>query len=435
MSFRRVRVLGFVIALISCGSAGSFAQEAEHYGNVGDPYADEGGNPSCHKHLTACGARLSGKDYCVDKDLIAKPDAGGKCFEVSAGTKLDLNGHTIKGRLIARGNAQGAHVFNGAIECDWPDHGSDAGCIMITDSGGPLDKPAELHHLTVHNVAANSVTRGIFVDWSPSSEKPRFGLRIYNTTIATPPCTKAPLTVCVRVNNVRVQSQTELTIEAFQNDWTCSRETNACQGIELFDVINSRIHHNRIDMESDMPETGRAIDCDGNRVPGSDHCEVDFNIIIARRNRAFRVRSSANAYFHDNQVGDCTNTASGCIYLYDQRSTPEDYGNMVIERNTFEMNGGTAIFMRCGRGAIIRDNHIVSTGDEPPHGLFALVTSWGEGCTTDAHFLKNDIAGNPNIKVVSNPPASASATVCWSGMVEGTGNITILKDCPPGSGR
>ena len=103
---------------------------------------------------------------------------------------------------------------------------------------------------------------------------------------------------------------------------------------------------------------------------------------------------------------------------------------MVIERNTFEMNGGTAIFMRCGKGAVIRDNIVKGDGSTPVSGLFALVTSWGDGCTTDATFLRNGIAAKPNIKVVSNAPASEAATVCNSGKVTGTGKVTEVNDCP-----
>src|SRR5207244_1929645 len=161
----------------------------------------------------------------------------------------------------------------------------------------------------------NAVSRAIFVDWSPPEQASRFGLRIYNTSISTPTCTLEPNTVCTRVNAVRVQSQKALTLEAFQNDWTCSADTNACQGIELFDVGYSRIHHNRITMAANiLPETGRAIDCDGNHVPGSRNCEVDFNYIVANNNRAFRVRSSTNAHFHDNYVADCSNVVSGCVH-------------------------------------------------------------------------------------------------------------------------
>ena len=402
------------------------------YGNVGDPYASEGGKPSCKKMLNDCGKELSGGNYCLAKDVTAKPDAGGKCFIFSADTKLDLQGHTVTGRIFSHVDVQGAHIFNGTVTCEYSDHNGDAGCVTI-EAGSPayLDKPAELHHLTIHNTAANAVSRGIFVDWKPRAQKARFGVRIYNTSVATPTCTVEPNTVCIRVNDVRVQADKSLGLEAFNNDWTCSPGTNACQGLELFEVSNSRVHHNRITMAANnVPQSGRAIDCDGDHVPGSDHCEVDNNYILANNHRAFRVRSSANVRFHDNYIANCTNDATGCVYLYDQRSFPEDYGNMILERNTFEMNGGTAFYMRCGRGAVIRDNLVKSSGERDLTGLFAQVTSWGEGCTTDATFLRNGTVAEPNIKVMSNAPPSATATICNSGTAEGTGKINETKDCP-----
>ena len=432
-----------ILRVVLAASCLSFALAAQQlpaafgnvsYGNTGDPYMTEGSKPSCKKMLNECGKELSGGNYCLAADVSAKPDAGGKCFTFSAGTKLDLQGHTITGRVFSHVDAQGAHIFNGTVTCDYADRNGDAGCVTISASSPPyLDKPAELHHLTIRNMAANAVSRGIFVDWKPREQKARFGVRIYNTTISTPTCMLEPNTVCIRVNAVRVQSEkaVALGLEAFNNDWTCSADTNACQGLELFEVGNSHIHHNRITMALNLlPETGRAIDCDGDHIPGSKNCEVDQNYIIANNHRAFRVRSSANAHFHDNYVANCMNTVSGCVYLYDQGSVPEDYGDMRIERNTFEMNGGVALFLRCGKGAVVRDNVIKGSGERDVTGLFANVTSWGEGCTTDATFLRNGIVADPNIKVTSNAPATAAATVCDSGVVQGTGRIVEQKDCP-----
>jgi hypothetical protein len=399
------------------------------YGNVGDPYTTEGGKASCKKMLNDCGKKLIQGDYCLANDVTAASSLSGECFAFSKGVHLDLKGHTIFGRLYSNEDAQGAHIFNGRISCQVADHGADAGCVTINSSDAPaLSEPTELHHLTIHNSAENVVTRAIFVDWSPQSQSPRFGLRIYNTTIVSAPC---PLeTSCNRTNDVRVQSAT-LSLEAFHNDWTCSADTNACQGIELFATRNSRIHHNRLDMkEAQMPETGRAIVCDGDRVPGSDQCEVDSNYIIANNNRAIRVRSSTNVHIHHNYIANCSNTTSGCVHVYDQTSVPEDYGELIIEQNTIEMNGGTAVYLRCGKGALIRDNVVKTKPEKELSGSFAFVTSWGEGCTTDATFLRNGTVAVPNIRIVSNPPASARAIVCRSGKVTGSGSLKEKPDCP-----
>jgi hypothetical protein len=421
-------LLSFLYGVCCLGQAIPTGTEP-YYGNVGDPYATEGGKPSCKKMLDRCGKKLDHGDYCLAKDVTASPDSSGKCFVLSEGVHLDLSGHTIFGRLFSHGDIQGAHIFNGKISCKAADHDADAGCIGINASDAPtLSNPAEFHHLTIHNSAENVVTRTIFVDWSPQKQNAPFGLRIYNTTIVSPPCSIEAS--CNRTNDVRVQSGT-LSLDAFHNDWTCSADTNACQAIELFAMRNSHIHHNRLNMEkTKLPETSRAIVCDGDKVPGSDHCEVDSNYIIANNNRAFRVRSSTNVHFHHNYIADCANTASGCIHLYDQSSTPEDYGKLVIEQNVVEMNGGAAIYLRCGKGALIRDNRVKTVPNGKLSGTFAIVTSWGQGCTTDATFLRNGIVGDPNILVVNNPPATAKATVCRSGKSSGTGAVTELKDCP-----
>lgn len=388
------------------------------YGNVGDPYADEGGRPDGQAILVSrCHKLDSHKSYRLAQDVASRPDA--VCFQLNGEhLRLDLNGHTITGRIInAGGDASGTVIFNGTVTCNFNDHGGDVGCIKITSSA-PVSAGARIHHLTLHN-GGNAGSRALHIDWPAPAPASGFSVRVFNLsgdTVAQPDVSRSYL--------LSIQGG-GLTAEIAHNDLTCSGGANACQAIMCFGCHDAKMHDNRITMlPNTTSDTGRALLFDS-----ADNGEAWNNLIYVNNNRGLRIRDSSNVTAHHNAFKNITGRAQdyvAAVHLGDPDRGTNDL-HSVIENNTFEVDDGRVLMIRNGTNVVVRSNTV--TCIKTCSGQLASVRSPLANGTTSISILSNPTASNlPAPQTVVE--AGAVVTVCKSGAVIGPGAITRTVDCP-----
>jgi hypothetical protein len=388
-----------------------------NYGNVGDPYADEGGGPAAGATtLTACGSLASNTSYRLIQSVAATTPST-TCFNLGQNTKLDLSGHTVTGRIVRNGNVNGSTIFNGTINCLANDSGGNAGCINLL-SVSTFVAPLKLHHLTITNTGAPS--RAIHIDWPLSSPASSVTVRMYNITasVGTQPT----------VSRSHALSFTggQHFAEILNNNLTCQTDANACQAIVCLNTSDCKMHHNRVEMiQNSTAETGRAL-----VYQGADNGEAWNNLIIANDNRGFRMRDSTNIRVHHNDFQLITpNAGLGVIHLGDPDSGDNDL-NVLIDKNNFQLAGGTVVFIRNAFNATVRSNAFSCVGNCSTSKLADVRTPSGSGTRSEL-----TVENNPDIVLYAAPPhvevdTGARATVCNSGTAGGGGTINIVSVCP-----
>ena len=386
------------------------------FGNVGDPYAEEGGAPDpAAILLSSCQALNTGFSYQLTQSVGT--NASAICFDLQGpNIKLDLRGFTVTGRItLVNVDASGTIIFNGTLNCLHNDAGADAGCIRI-QSGFGVSGQARFHHLTIRNTG-NDGTRDLHMDWPLPSQIAGFSVRVFNITAdvaSQPNVARAHVLSLIGGNQ---------TIEAHNNDLTCPGDARACQAILCFATADAKMHDNRITMaQNTTDETGRALLFDG-----TDNGEAWNNIVFTNNNRALRIRESFNVNAHDNTFNSINGNAINyvaAVHLSDPDSGT-DALNAVIENNTFDMDDGIAVWIRNGTNVLVR---------------FNTVTCFGS-CTGEFGRVRSPIAGSSDITFENNPTATvlvspqiivdngASATVCKSGTAGGAGTITNTNAC------
>ncbi len=391
------------------------------YGNTpADAYATEGGAPDpAAIVLNACQtpALTTNGSYRLGQSVaVAAGTAGQNCFLLGAGVKLDLAGFTITGRVNRNGNANGIVVFNGTINCSWPDNGSDAGCVRITSTSNST-ATMRIHHLTITNTG--NATRSIHVDWPVTSKPAITSIRIFNTTMTVPSQPAVSRSFAASVVG------TNHTVEFFNNDITCAADANACQALVCFRTAECKFHHNRADMTfNTTAERGRALLFDGSVQSG----EAWNNLIIANNNRAIRIRDSFNIRLHNNQIKNIQNNGAGAIHLADPDAGAVNDLKVLIDDNDFELADGTVIFLRNGFNATARNNRFSCVGNCNLSKFASVRTPLAPG-TQSVLTLDN----NPNVILFMAPTqttvdAGATAIICNSGQAGGTG--TVNQSCP-----
>jgi hypothetical protein len=413
--FARLATLPFSM-IISSSSA--------TYGNsLSDVYATEGGGPDpAAIVLNACqtAALTTNGSYRLGQSVtVPAGTAGQNCFLLGSGVKLDLAGFTITGRLNRNGNANGIVVFNGTINCNWPDNGSDAGCVRITSTTATSTVQLRIHHLTVTNTG--NATRSIHVDWPLTSKPTITSIRIFNNTMLVPTQPTVSRSFAVSVVG------TNHTVEMFSNDVTCVADANACQALVCFRAASCKFHHNRADMLfNTTSERGRALLFDGSVQSG----EAWNNLIIANNNRAVRIRDSFNIRVHHNQIKNIQNNGAGTIHLADPDAGAVNDLRTLVDENDFELADGIVLFVRNGFNVTARNNRFSCSGN-CSLSKFAIVRTPLSPGTRSELTLEN----NPNVILYMAPPQvtvdlGGTLNICNSGQAGGNGTI-IPTACVP----
>ena len=390
--------------------------EAEpQYGNVGDPYATDGGGPKGHA-LDKC-KPLGGGRYHLTAD-VAAVNPGEICFTLQdSGTRLDLGGHTVTGRIFSRANPSGSSIFNGKVTCNWDGRGGLTGCVNVLAEGRISDS-FRLHHLTLSNLSKED-TRAMYVEWQ-SNEPYVNGSSIVLTHISSS-VEDAPETA--RSYNLGAIGKNQ-SVEASYNDVHCSPTAAACQGIVCYGITQCLFYGNRVVLDHNTTEeNGRALLFDGKTLQG----DAWNNLLIVNNSRGVRVRDSNNVFIHDNRFKD---VAGSAIHLGDpDRGTNKV--SILVEHNVFEMAGGTVFFVRNVVGPIARENRIMISKPCPEcAGQLGHVRS----PLKKADQTEITILDTQGVESLASPQVSveagAAVFLCASGNGGGAGNVFAPEGCP-----
>jgi hypothetical protein len=410
------------------GLAGIVTYDQSTCGPTGsDPYATEtGGSQAAFQSgataLAACNTGLLASTRYYLTQSVSAADSATICFNFTNGTKLDLNGFTVTGRISKNGVAQGASVFNGFINCDWAQSGGDSGCLRWTNPTGDPTTTAKFHHLTIRNSICNgvpsctSIAADIHIDLATFSSNTGVikSVEVYNNDLLLTHASSASRNQLVRIiGNVHSRE------EVYNNVMRCGGDVNACQGIENSSAQGSSYHNNHITLDTNTTGTrARAIACDANAIPSGDlGCDAYNNYIINNNNTACRWRSRLGKCRDSAIVG--SNIDSLCaVHLYDQsQSASEAYevgiGLEVKDLNFVNPVGGCMVHAIAGTGAVASGITITGT----PAGQLAYITS-------------TNATGNTQITMNNNASFSASANLRAD--VSGTG-IAVIDACNSGS--
>jgi hypothetical protein len=395
-----------------------------NYGNVGDPYATEGGGPNPSAVLLSGCQDLNGNTSYRLTQNVSAATPGTVCFNLwGTNIKFDLGGKTVTGRVNLNANANAVSIFNGNINCNWPDNGGNAGCLVIGSSNS-FTAPLKLHHLTIRNSAV--LSRGFHLDWPLPTPSTVPTIRLYNVDIlvGSQPNVARSYAVSILATNHYA--------EVFNNNLTCTPGANACQGISCGNgMAECKLHHNRLDMQqrdqATAPEPGRALSFDLFTANG----EGWNNLVLTNNHRAVRIRDSKNIRIHDNTFQNITGGASA-VHLGDPDVGSNDL-NALIDHNRFE--GGSAdfwmIFARGVTNTIVENNTVVCTGS-CNLGIFANVRAVFNDPNAKTEIL---LRNNSGVTLAIAPPqitvqAGSKAMVCNTGQATGAGVIENVT-CPP----
>lgn len=399
---------------VSRGFTVNVSPNNDVYGNTGGGvYATEGGAPSQSATvIMSCQTAALNADtvYRLGQNLTAATP-GARCLTLNRGVKIDLGNFTVSGRIYLNGNPSSVVLFNGTVNCNWPDSGGDSGCITILGEG-VFTGEMRLHHLNVTNTG--SLGRGIHIDWTISGKQPGNTMRVFNNTILVPsqPQSIRSFAIALLGNNHSP--------EFFSNDLTCAADAGACQGIMCYNTADCKFHHNRINLITNTtPEGGRGLLFDG----GTQGGEAWNNLITSNNNRALRIRDSSNIRVHHNKFKSIAANGAGAIHLADPDAGKVNDLNTLIDNNDFELAGGTVVFMRNGSNAIFKDNTFTCVGACNNSKLASLRTPIAPGNISEVIFQNN-----LGIILVSGPPQTlvetgATARTCNSGQAGGTGAV------------
>lgn len=400
-------------------------------GNSGNPYATEGGavDPNAVPISSCQSSPLAPRtSYIVTQNLSAASLAS-TCLTFSAGDKLDLGGHQISGRVALNDDASATVVFNGAITCNYLDNGGLAGCLNV-NSVANVSAQARYHHLTLNNLnpgdSSGMGARALHIDWKTVANIPGVTVRLYNITTTVP---SQPVTA--RSYGLSFLGDGQF-LEVGYNDITCSAQARACQAAMCYGKLtNCQMHGNHVNMvQNTTDETGRGLLFDG----GVEQGEAFNNQLTVNNNRGFRVRDSTYINAHQNTFlnvyrGNTSNYV-GAVHLADPDGGAVNDLHATIENNTFQMNGGTALFMRNGTDAVFQNNVFTCASGSSCQGFGAVVRSPLAPGTTSHMSIYND----PSVSILPAPQmifdAGATGEVCNAGSTGGSGIVTIPSVCP-----
>jgi hypothetical protein len=108
-------------------------------GNVGDPYEGQGA-PKPNATIAACGTfkpPSNGYVYRVTRDIGSDPTRDCITFSYTHTFVLDLDRHTITGKIHVAVNPYGLNIMNGTVNCNDPTHA----CVQVYEGSSPTVLP------------------------------------------------------------------------------------------------------------------------------------------------------------------------------------------------------------------------------------------------------------------------------------------------------
>jgi hypothetical protein len=141
-----------------------------------------------------------------------------------------------------------------------------------------------------------------------------------------------------------------------------SANANTMQGMELYEIANTRVHNNNCDISATVAatESGRCIAMDGQDHSGGNMkgTRVDHNNFILGDNRAIRCRECGGTI--DNNIFPRAATAQYGVIHNGDGDFRNDTESMEVYNNTFIAGTGNVIFSRgtSGTGFYVHDNTV-----------------------------------------------------------------------------
>ena len=359
---------------------------------------------SSGKTLLSCQKEpLSGGSYVLAADISG--DDASVCLFLSRGTRLDLGGFKLRGRVNVSGNPSGVEISHGSVQCQWPDDGGDAGCIRV-NGDGPAVEPLSIHDLVIVNAAQGG--RGLHVDWPAAGLAGKPTIILDRLRVSVP-----PQPAVARAYAISVIAKNHFVV-ASSNDLECSGAARACQALMCYAVGQCKVHHNRIVMlQNTTNENGRAILFDGHTQFG----EAWNNDVVVNNNRGIRIRDSRNIRVHDNTFSSITPEQNGLAVLHigdPDIAEPNDLQSSVDE-NRFLSKGGSILFARAATNFRFANNTVECAPKCPPYSLAQVRGSLRSELTFWHNKLVN--VGEPAISLGPN----TRAMLCDSGHAAGEG--------------
>lgn len=392
--------------------------------------------------INSCQTGLANGTYHLTSNIGS--DQTADCLTWGGGSiVIDLAGFTVTGKIESLNwgpSLGGTHIYSsaasGSVVCN-TDSGTIA-CINLPDDGYPLSAPVEIDHLTITDNGTSSTVGGkkaLFIEENPSSSTlgTAFGVKLHHLT--TTPATGLTNS---RISNLWVNGNSLVHLEVNNNKTTCWSTSAACQGMATYQVGDTKYHNNWAINQlqnSGSSETPRAVDCDGNLPNGSEGCEVYNNYFDAQDGRAWRFRNVTNVTgvttAHDNLVDNIVHGSTGsyaaAVHICDPDSGTNDGTPYVFSNNTFNTSDGTVLLSRgCTNFPKFQNNVVVCLST--CSGLLARIAQPISGSSTTFQLTNNSGPNNTAIPLTSNPQTNvesgATAQVCKTGTVGGSGTIT-----------
>jgi hypothetical protein len=420
-----------IVAGCGSGSTGDDVYDQTTCGWLyGDPYATETGASeaafqSGATALSDCNTSLAGNTkYYLTANITASPDDSTDCLRTSsAGTKIDLNGFTVTGRVRFTGDHNNISIFNGTVNCSHVDY-----CIgTATGSSAATILTSQIHHITGRNFLTTG-SNYINIQFFPRRNLARIpSFKLYNLTLRYQTSTGS------RNANIYIISNRHSRTEIYDNHITCDSGAAVCQGAVLYGS-SGKIRNNFIDLpiHTAAGDSSRGALCDGS--PMADNiCDVYNNKIVSVDNRAIRYRGRIGSVYNNLIVGN-TNTANCAIHIYDGNDTVDQrsYNGLDIYNNDFKDNAGCMVYGRGGKDARIYNN----TASGTVGGTLARFQSLGSGSifTTTATFCGNpSFSGSANLLADNVGSISTVVLTAYqSGPTDAAsdGTVTQAGSCP-----
>ena len=420
----------------NCGAIGSYPSLTIGNQNAcGDVSDGRPAAPSSPTIITSCNPTITaGNKYQLGADL----NCGATNIAITVngpGTVLDINGHTVTGRVNVNTDTNGVHVYSSQpgdlITCS--SDVSTQPCLSFNSSSSSFTSLFRLDHLTVQNTAnSTSSARAVFGDFSSINS---------GTLTGTPNSQFDHITVVsatglssTRIIDIMAQATAGANKAYpvfFNNLVTCVTNAAACQGIEAYGVWDAKIYNNAGINQLNSPsstETPRAFFCDQTR-----GCAIYNNYCDTQDGRCVRMRGTTNtddinAVYNniaDNVVAGTNPNHVGAFHLGDPDSGTEAE-NLTVYNNIINFKSGLVGMSRSATAISVQDNTVNCVGCSGTQGFYYLRYI---GAASSANLWRN------NLTSLSGPQslcdASTTSSVCQSGTATGcTVNNSVCAAFP-----
>lgn len=346
-----------------------------------DPNPPNGADPGdCS--ATPGGINLSSAtSYRMTADRTANGGDGNVCFNLGNGTKVDLNGHTINGRInLGFTSTNGVTITNGIISCTAGVGGT--ACVEL-EGAGTISTGLYVQYVNCTVNGANDNARCLNTDFAPTAvtTTDNFSIHyLFNTVTAS-------ANGVSREYAMNVQGQRNNT-DCEWNVWFLPATSFGAQGCSSQSApskiwINNNWGVSATNSSGQDPR-GAIIDNTGQSMESS--CsgidrQIRYNTIYARNGRAVRIRSVNCVAIQYNTIFDAATVDVGAIHVGDDnKPTFNPYTYCEISNNTFSNVQAAVIALigvRSASGCVSHDNNISSFAGTPVFGNVTNLSAMG----------------------------------------------------------